>query len=104
MTSLTWTPASWYDRARAESAADPEYTRQMARLSLDLVERDLPGVPRDEATRRLRDFNRRRLEAVPNLAKFPELRGMPDLIAAQWRGSRDGADLDEPLWQAHVGG
>jgi len=99
-----WTIESWYQEARESAAAAPEYTRQMADLGLKLYVTHLPGVSLDEIVRRLQDWNRRRLDAVPDLTKYPELRGMRELIDAQWRGTRDGANLSDAQWAAHCDG
>jgi hypothetical protein len=40
---------------------------------------------------------------VPDLKTYPELRGMRDLIEASWRGTRDGANLDEAHAAAYFG-
>ena len=53
--------------------------------------------------RRLQVENAKRLDAAPSLQKFPELRGMRELIEAEWRGVRDGAHLSDAQWASHCG-
>ncbi|MBI4025809.1 MAG: hypothetical protein HY360_12565 [Verrucomicrobia bacterium] len=96
-----WTIDSWYRESRARSEAQTAQCRGMAALFLKTLQDHLPGVPRDEIVRRLQKLNRERLDAVPDLNKYPELRGMRELVDAEWRGARDGAGLDDALWAAH---
>jgi len=96
-----WTIDGWYQEARATTAKNPEITRGMADLLLRHVEEHLPGVAREEVVRRLQKSNQQRLDAVPSLTKYPELRGMRDLVAAQWRGWKDGAGLSDAQLAAY---
>lgn len=98
-----WTPQAWYDEARREAAGNRQYTRDMAVLCVNSMCEALPGVPRQEVARRLKLSNQRRLDAVPSLAKFPELRGMRELVKAEWKGTQDGAGLDDFHLDALVG-
>jgi hypothetical protein len=90
-----WTIQSWYDESRAAGAAKPQYYRDFADMFLNNYARLLPGMGRAEVVKRLADANKERLAASPCLTKYPELRGMPELIAAQWRGLKDGAGLSD---------
>lgn len=99
-----WTIASAYDQARTEAAARPRYYRDMADLLLRTYAKAMPGMTREQIGEALDEFNRQRLDAQPSLAKFPELRGMRELIAAQWRGTRDGAGLDPAQAAVNVAG
>lgn len=100
---MQWTIQSWYESAFREAAGSKELVRDFAEQYLRSIEEALKA-PRAEVARLLGNFNRARLAAQPSLAKFPELRGMRELIDAQWRGARDGAQLDEAQWAAHCGG
>lgn len=99
-----WTIQSWYREAREAAEAKPEFVRKMAELWLNNYERGLTGVSRAEIVRRLQQCNRERLDAVPSLTKYPELRGMRELVEASWRGARDGAKLDDAQWAGHCDG
>ena len=77
-----WTPESWYRDARAEAETSPTFVHDFAALILKTISDALPDVPRGEIAQRLIEFNRQRLDAVPDLARYPELRGMRDLIDA----------------------
>ncbi len=99
-----WTIDSWYREARAAAEAEADFLRKMADLRLGTLESHVPGMKRDEIVRHLQEVNRQRLNAVPDLAKYPELRGMRELIDASWRGARDGAGLDDTRWASHCDG
>lgn len=99
-----WTIAGWYEEARSSAAAKPEYYRRWGDHYLRCYDNWMPGVPGDEIVRRLRSWNSQRLQAMPDLAKYPELRGMRELIDAQWRGYRDGAGLRDDQWAAYCSG
>jgi len=92
-----WTIDSWYREARIAAETDAELVRNMAEHLLKLYVKHLPDTPRDEIGKLLAKSNSERLDAVPDLAKYPELRGARELIAARWRGTRDGAQLDDTL-------
>lgn len=96
-----WTPAEWYQAARAETAARPDYYRGMIGCFQRLYQKSLPGVPETEIVARIRTWNQERLNAVPDLVKYPELRGMRELVDAEWRGWRDGAGFSDAEWQYH---
>src|SRR5687767_2265896 len=98
-----WTPEQWYQEASAEAAANAHQVRGMAEYWMQILEREMPGVPRAEIVRRLEEENRKRLDAVPSLEQYPELRDMRDLVEASWRGSRDGAQMDDALLASHCG-
>ena len=93
-----WTPKAWYETARAEAAARPEFYRKMGELLLTVNQAAFPDMPRPELLKRLAAWNRRRLDAVPDLGRYPELCGMRELVDAQWRGWRDGAGLSDEQW------
>lgn len=96
-----WTIDGWYQEARIGAEQTADVTRRMADLLLNHVQDHLKDVPREEVVRRLQASNRQRLDAVPSLAKYPELRGMRELVDAMWRGWRDGAKLNEAQWAAY---
>lgn len=90
-----WTVQSWYDEARAMGAAKPKYFRDFAEMFFSHYHEQLPGMSRAEIASRLARCNRERLDAVPSYTKYPELRGMPELVEARWRGIKDGAGLTD---------
>src|SRR2546430_1094549 len=100
---MQWTIQSWYDAAFKEAAASPAFFKENADHYLKGIAEQLK-VPCAEVVRLLKNFNRARLDAQPSLARFPELRGVRELVEAQWRGFRDGAKLDDSEWAAHCGG
>jgi hypothetical protein len=95
-----WTVKSWYEDSRAEAAASSSIIKQNAAFSLKTYEALQPSVPRAEIVRRLQASNRTRLDAVPDLTRYPELRGARELVEARWRGLRDGAGLNDEEWAA----
>jgi len=88
-----WTIASSYEEARRNAERNAAGIRKMADYRLSLYEKQCPGMSRADIGRMLEESNRRRLEAVPDLGKYPELRGMREQLEAEWRGTRDGAGL-----------
>jgi hypothetical protein len=92
-----WTIQSAYDQARAAAAAKAPWHRDMAAHLLKNYVNHLPGMSRQEIGTLLAKSNQERLAAQPSLARYPELRGMREIIQAQWRGTQDGAGLDDVL-------
>lgn len=99
-----WTISGWYEEARRGAEGNAQYVRDMADLALRLYDNSLPGVPRAQVVRRLQEWNRKRLDAVPDLKRYPELRGVRELVEAEWRGVRDGVGLSDEQWAAHCDG
>jgi hypothetical protein len=64
----------------------------------------LPGKSREEIGKILQKCNDERLNAVPDPKKYPELRGMRELVEAEWRGLRDGARLSPELHATYCNG
>ncbi len=90
-----WTIESWYLSARENARKNADQIRKMANFRLGTYREKLPDMPLDELTRTLQDSWRRRIDAVPSLTRYPELRGMRDLILAQRRGIQEGAGLSD---------
>jgi len=90
-----WTVQSAYAEARAAAEAKTEFIRGRAEHYLHNYMEHLPGLSREEIGRLLAESNQERLAAVPSYDTYPELRGMPEIIEAEWRGTRDGARLDD---------
>ncbi len=88
-----WTIASSYEESRRKAERNAAQIRKMADFRLGIYEKQCPGMDRQEIGRMLDRSNRQRLEAVPDLTTYPELRGMRELLEAEWRGTRDGACL-----------
>ncbi len=101
---MMWTPESWYRDARKIAEGKAKHLRDHAQMVITNMLRLVPQVPRAEVLEKLKQFNRQRLEALPDLARYPELRGMRDLVDAAWRGTRDGAEMDEDTWAASCSG
>ena len=95
-----WTRQGWYRGAKDLAARNAGVIRGMAQLLFDNIRTNLPGATHDDVVRLLETSNRQRLNAVPSLSKYPELRGMRELVEAMWRGWRDGAELDAARWAA----
>ena len=93
-----WTIQGWYDEARRNAERDRERIRKTADYTLQFYEKEIPGKSRAEIGRILQKSNRERLQAVPDLKRYPELCGMPQLVEAEWRGTRDGAGLTDEQW------
>lgn len=65
------------------------YWRDSARCLAAVI-----GWPTQTVSEKVRAFHRERLDAVPNLTVYTELRGYRDLLAEEERGMRE-ADVDE---------
>jgi hypothetical protein len=98
-----WTVQSWYQKAFAQAKANPQI-RDRAEHILHTYLAAMPGETRESVGRILTDYNNQRLAAVPNYRAYPELRGMPELIAASWKGARDGGEMDEAQAAINAGG
>jgi len=99
-----WTISETYEQARRASEKDADMIRRTAEHTLDTYLAHMPGITREEIGRRLLESNRERLDAVPDLNTYPELRGMREILDAEWRGIRDGAKLDDEQWAARCNG
>ena len=67
------------------TATSPRYWHDAARCLAEVL-----GWPTDEVVRKVVDFHRERLDALPDLALYPELRGMREMLLEEERGMRDG--------------
>lgn len=92
-----WTIQGWYDEARKAAEADPAWYINMAKLHVKTYRQHLPDWSDEKILEAIEACNQERLDALPSTTKYPELRGMRDLIDAQWRGVTDGAKLDRML-------
>lgn len=90
-----WTIESWYRAARDNAARQPEQVKNHARHRIPVYTQNLPGMSEAELTRLLQKSWRDRLDAVPSLTKYPELRGIRELLMAQRRGIQEGAKLND---------
>jgi hypothetical protein len=99
-----WTVQSWHNEAFEAARRDAPRVKAMADYLLRGYQRLMPGEKREQIGRLLAESNRKRLAAVPDLAKYPELRGMPELVAASWRGRQEGAGLDDVQAAVHNDG
>jgi hypothetical protein len=90
-----WTPESWYEEAKRSAAASAARINQRAEFVFDLYRQVLPGQTDAQIIKTLDDWSVSRLEAVPCLTRYPELRGMRELILAQWAGTREGAKMND---------
>ncbi len=93
-----WTVEYWYQDALGKAKDNIEQVRKTAEYRLSLYQNSMPGKNRGEIGRILASFNRQRLEAMPDLTRYPELRGMRELVEAGWRGTREGAGLSDEQW------
>ena len=78
-------------RAKAESALAGTYLKDKVRCLAAAV-----GWPVEELLQKIVAFDRERLDAVPDLTVYPELRGQRDLLLEGDRGARDGG-LDHAM-------
>ena len=90
-----WTLQSWYEEGLARGRAQPEQTRGMADFLIGIYQKAMDGISRRELGELLVKSNAERLNAVPDLTRYPELRGMRELIEAERRGLREGAAMDD---------
>lgn len=99
-----WTVNSWYQDAFAAAKASSASVRASADYLIRIYLETMSGETRESLGRLLSDYNCRRLAAVPDYGRYPELRGMPEFIAAGWRGQQEGAGLDEAQAAVMAGG
>ncbi|MCX5662662.1 MAG: hypothetical protein NTW19_23525 [Planctomycetota bacterium] len=99
-----WTPRSSYEEAFAAAKARGEFLRAKSEHIVQLYVGQVGKGGRTEVARVLGESNRGRLAAAPDLQRYPELIGMRELIEAEWRGTRDGAGLDDAQAEACADG
>ena len=92
-----WTSQAAYQAAYAAAQANAEFIRNRSEHLLVNYVQQMPGASREEIGRLIGESNKERLDAVPDLRQYPELRGMREIIEAEWRGTREGAQLDNVL-------
>ncbi len=90
-----WSPQTWYEEAKRSAAANAPQVRQRAAFTVDLYRPVFPNETDAQILKRLSDYADARLDAVPSFTKYPELRGMRELILAQAKGTREGAQMNE---------
>ncbi len=95
-----WNPEDWYRASRQNAEKNAETLGKRAEHMLSRYREWLPKHSLEEITKRLSESNEARLKALPDLGKYPELRGMDALIRAEWEGLRDGAKLTPGAWAA----
>jgi len=100
---MIWTVDSWYRDARRDAEAGAEQIRNMAGHYMKTLQQALPQASEQQIVGWLEAENRKRLAAVPDFKKYPELRCMPEFIAASWRGMKDGAGLTEEQLTVYQG-
>ena len=101
---MIWNIENWYSEARAQSAASRMYYHNLVELRLAHLAEVRPDLSAAERMRRLVEFHQQRLVAVPSLTKYPELRGMRELVSAEYRGIQDGAGFAETQLAAYCSG
>ncbi len=92
-----------YEKGRAAGAAlkgtnDHDTTRSR---DLKFVRQLFPDLGDIDIIATVRDYDRERLAAQPDLAKFPELRGRADFLRGERVGFRDASGLDESATALH---
>src|SRR5436190_2160089 len=92
---MTWTVDSWYAEAKSEAGSRADLTRSLANQWFNTLQKGMPDASGEEIGQRVIEFDRQRMDAVPDLKKYPELRGMRELLNAAHRGLREGAGLSE---------
>ena len=100
---MTWDVQAQYEAARRSAEQSRDAIREKAEFYLRRLDENAPHISRAEHVRRLIEINHQRLDAVPDLERYPELAGMREVIDARWRGLRDGAKLTEAQWAAQCG-
>jgi hypothetical protein len=99
-----WTIQSAYQEALNQAKADAALIRNRAEHLVRTYQKQLGDVSRDAVAQLLGEYNRKRLAAVPDLRRYPELRGMRELLEAERQGTREGAGLDDAQAAANADG
>jgi hypothetical protein len=89
-----WTKQQWYDDAFREAQASRSRIVGMTALWLGTLTKAMPGVPKEEILRRVAAFSEQRLAAAPDPFKYPETRGLRDLLLSGQAGRVAGAELN----------
>lgn len=91
-----WTISEWYSQGKAYGEQNTAIIQNRAELGLiNLREFGLKAY--EETLQDMLRFHMERMDAVPDLNTYPELRGMRELQMAEMRGVQDGAGLSDEL-------
>ncbi|MCM8828251.1 MAG: hypothetical protein NC902_03055 [Candidatus Omnitrophica bacterium] len=90
-----WTQENWYNEAKNYAIKHREFVKKMTRLTLELLKKHIPEKSEDEIKEFLIEYSNKRINAPVDLKKYVELRGMKELILAEWKGIKDGAGIDD---------
>jgi hypothetical protein len=78
--------------ASGEAGLDGRYWHDAARCLATLL-----SWPKEKVVAEVLAYHRERLDAVPDLTRYPELRGYRDLLVEEHRGMRDAGADDETI-------
>ncbi|MCX7705491.1 MAG: hypothetical protein N2115_04450, partial [bacterium] len=90
-----WTYENWYNEAKNWASKHREFVGKMIALNLNMLKKHMPDKPDKEIIRMVVDHSKKRINASVDFKKYPELRGVRELILAEWKGIEHGAGLDE---------
>ena len=88
-----WTQENWYNEAKKWAAENRDFLQKMSALFLNMLKNHIPDREESEIINIVLQYSQKRLNTPVNFKKYPELRGMKELISAEWKGIRDGAGL-----------
>ena len=99
-----WTQENWYNEAKKWAAENRDFLQKMSALFLNMLKNHIPDREESEIINIVLQYSQKRLNTPVNFKKYPELRGMKELISAEWKGIRDGAGFDDGLTAVYTNG
>ncbi|MCM8759334.1 MAG: hypothetical protein NC906_06145 [Candidatus Omnitrophica bacterium] len=99
-----WTQESWYTEAKNWASKHKEFVNKMALLNFNMLKNHLPDKADSEILEMVVEYSKKRINAPIDFKKYPELRGVRELIVAEWKGIEDGAGLDDGLTAVYTNG
>ncbi len=90
-----WTEENWYNEAKKWAQENNDFIQKMCKRFISILKEPIPDKEESEIINLVFQHSQKRLNAPVDLRKYPELRGMKQLISAQWKGIGDGAGIDE---------
>lgn len=90
-----WTKENWYLEAKKWAEENRQFIQKMNNLFLKMLKQHIPDATEPEIFDMVYQHSQKRLNSPVDFKKYPELRGIKQLIFAEWKGIGDGAGIDE---------
>jgi len=99
-----WREQDWYNESKEWALNHSDFIRKMAKLNLNLILRHIPDKSEKDIINLVLQHSEKRISAPVDFKKYPELRGVKQLILAEWKGIQDGAGFDSGMTAIYTNG